>query len=203
MDVAFVAEDLAATLSITNSGLPDYCLTIVDKCNLTYTGTAKTFLSIDEKVGLIYRGTPGTVLAASETHERMSVWIPHLSLTQRLAALLDAPVSSDVEFQPAINWSAPMSQALRHLVGLMVSELRAPVPSILGSKAASRFTNLYKTAFRETPGEALRRRRRCSGRTAAILMLIEPQVGFAIFAALERVTGSVGTMPAAQLEEYP
>lgn len=31
--------------------------------------------------------------------------------------------------------------------------------------------------------------RKCSGRTAAILMLIEPQVGFVIFAARERING--------------
>lgn len=144
LDVAIVADHLAANLSITNSGIPDYCLTIVDKGNLIYSGEVKTPLSINEKVGLIYRGFPGTILAASEEHERLAIWFPHLSVTQRLSAMLDTPVSADVRFQPTINWSAPGGKAVRHLVDLLMSELQAPAPFILSSEVAKRsFTDLF------------------------------------------------------------
>ncbi len=143
MDVAFVADRLAATLTIAEAGLPDYCLTLVGQGRLVYTGAVGAPLSIDEKVGLIYRGRPGTALAATNVHQRVAIWIPQTSLAQRLAALLGAPAPGEAEFQPAFEWDAPRSQALRHLVGLLMSELQAPVPSILGSEAASRsFTDL-------------------------------------------------------------
>lgn len=153
LDVAFVADRLAATLTIMDSGLPGYCLTLVGRGSLIYTGAVGTPLTIDENVGLIYRGSPETELAASGAHERLAIWIPQSSFTQRLAALLGAPVSRDAEFQPAIDWSSPRSQALRHLVGLLMLELRSPIATILGSEAASRsFTDIFiYTLLRSLP----------------------------------------------------
>jgi AraC-like DNA-binding protein len=143
LDVAFVADRLAATLTIAEPGLPDYCLTLVSQGELVYTGANTAPLAIDEKVGLIYRGRPGTALAATDKHERFALWIPQASLTQRLAALIGGPVPYDPEFKLAIDWDAPRSQGLRHLVGLLMVELQASVSSILGSEAASRsFTDL-------------------------------------------------------------
>jgi AraC-like DNA-binding protein len=137
-DVAFVGDRLAATLTIAEAGLPDYCLTLIGQGELVYKGAVGPPVPIDEKVGLIYRGRPGTTLAATGMHQRVAIWIPQSSLTQRLSALLDAPVSTDVEFQPAFEWGAPRWQTLRHLVGLFMIELQAPVPSALGSEAARR-----------------------------------------------------------------
>lgn len=153
LDVAFVADRLAATLTVMEAGIPGYCLTLVRQGRLSYQGTARTPLTIDDKVGLIYRGTPGTQLAASSAHERFAIWIPQESLTQRLAALIGAPDSGDVEFQPAIDWSAPRAQSLQQLVGLLMLELQSPAASILGSEAASRsFADVFiYTLLRSLP----------------------------------------------------
>lgn len=138
LDVAFIADRLAATMSIIDAGLPDYCLTWVGEGQLVYSGAIKTPLLIDKNVGLIYRGHPDTALVATDAHERLAIWIPRASLTQRLAALLDGPVAADAEFQPIFDWNGQGSQSLRHLIRLLMLELQAPAPSILGSEAATR-----------------------------------------------------------------
>ena len=64
LEVAFVSDRLAAKMSITGIGLPDYCLTLVGKGVLTYSQKGKAAHSIDPSLGLIYRGTPGTDLGS-------------------------------------------------------------------------------------------------------------------------------------------
>jgi AraC-like DNA-binding protein len=138
LDVAFIADRLAAKMSITDAGLPDYCLTRVSQGQLSYSGPMKTPMPVDRDVGLIYRGRPYTALVATNDHERLAIWIPRASLTQRLAGILGGPVAADAEFQPTFNWNGQGSSALRHLVRLLMLELQAPAPPILGSEAATR-----------------------------------------------------------------
>jgi AraC-like DNA-binding protein len=153
LDVAFIADRLRANLTITGSGLPDYCLTIVSRGGLICTGASRSALEVDERVGLIYRGRPGTTLAAAGDHERLALWIPEASLKQRLAALLGGPVTGDVIFSPVFDWEAPAVQSLRHLIRLLVDELGSPASSFLGSEPASRsFTDLLiYTLLRSVP----------------------------------------------------
>ena len=153
LDVALIADSLAATLTITGEGLPDYCLTLVSRGGLTCTGAVRSALAVGERVGLIYRGRPGTTLAAAGDHERLALWIPEASLTRRLSALLGEPVAGEVAFQPTFDWDATAAQSLRNVIRLLVQELGAPVSSFLGSEAAAHsFTDLFLyTLLRSLP----------------------------------------------------
>jgi AraC-like DNA-binding protein len=154
LDVAYIADQLAASLTITGSGLPDYCLTAVSQGGLTCTGLPRTdALQVGENVGLIYRGHPGTTLSAAGHHERLAIWIPEAGLKLRLAGLLGGPVSGDVFFEPVFDWTAPSVTGLARLVRLLVEELGQPASSFLGSDAASRsFTDLLLyTLLRSVP----------------------------------------------------
>ena len=113
---------------------------------------ARAVLEIDEKVGLIYRGLPGTSLSATGDHERLAVWIPTASLSQRLAALLDGPITKDLAFEPVFDWGSAPVQSLKRLLRLMVEELGSPAP-FAGSDVASRsFTDLLLyTLLRAVP----------------------------------------------------
>ncbi|QOF74507.1 helix-turn-helix transcriptional regulator (plasmid) [Aminobacter sp. SR38] len=152
LDVAYIADRLAASLTVTESGIPDYCLTAVSRGALEFGGGARTVLGIDRSVGLVYRGEPGTTLSATGSHERLSLWIPAKSLNQRLAALLGGPVPKDLAFEPVFDWGAMPAQSLRRLMKLMVEELGAPTP-FSGSELASRsFTDLMLyTLLRAVP----------------------------------------------------
>jgi AraC-like DNA-binding protein len=138
LEVAFVADRLAAKMSITGIGLPDYCLTIVGKGALTYSHKGKDAHSIDPTVGLIYRGTPDTALTSTGAQARIAIWIPQASVKQRLSALLEAPVLDDPEFYPIFQWSKQTSTVLRHLVDMFMAELQAPKPTLLGNDSANR-----------------------------------------------------------------
>ena len=144
LDVAYVADRLAATLTIAESGIPDYCLTSVGRGALGCSGVPGARApEVDWRVGLIYRGLPGTTLSATGHHERISIWIPAASLRQRLTALLGEPVTGEVCFEPVFDWDASTpAQGLRRLLRLLVEELGSPAP-FAGSGAASRsFTDL-------------------------------------------------------------
>jgi len=138
-DIAYIADRLAATLTVTGSGIPDYCLTAVSRGALEFTGAPglRAALGIDERVGLVYRGTPGTTLSATGGHERLAVWIPAASLHQRLAALLEGPVTKDLAFAPVFDWDSVPAQSLKRQLHLMVEELGSPAP-FAGSEVASR-----------------------------------------------------------------
>jgi AraC-like DNA-binding protein len=152
MDVAYIADRLAATMTIAGSGLPDYCLTAVSRGALEYSGPMHGTRAIDASTGLMYRGLPGTRLAAAGAHERLALWIPAASLNQRLSALLGGPVARDLVFEPVFDWSADQAPGLRRLLRLMVEELGTPAP-FGGSEVATRsFTDLVLyTLLRAVP----------------------------------------------------
>jgi AraC-like DNA-binding protein len=139
LDVAYIADRLAATLTIADAGIPDYCLTAVSRGRLNFTGVpgAKAMTEIDEKVGLLYRGVPGTSLTAGGDHQRLAVWIPAASMGQRLSALLGGPLAREVVFEPVFDWRAPHAQSLQRLLRLMAEETASPLP-FAGSDIASR-----------------------------------------------------------------
>jgi AraC-like DNA-binding protein len=142
LDVAYIADRLAATLTIAEAGFPDFCLTAVSRGSLEYNGApgARVMHGINANVGLVYRGMPGTTLSATGGHERLAIWIPAASLNQRLAALLDAPVTKDLTFEPVFDWSSV--PGLRRLLRLMVEELGSPAPFAGSDMAARSFTDL-------------------------------------------------------------
>lgn len=143
LGVAYIADRLAATMSIKDPGLTGYCLSVIGQGRLVYSGPIKARHDIDASTGLVYQGGPGTELAADGQHERLAIWIPHASLMQRLGALLGTTVPGNTEFEPVFDWTGGRAQALRHLVVLLVAELQAPMPSMLGCEAANRsFTDL-------------------------------------------------------------
>ncbi len=138
LEVAFVADQLAAKMSITGIGIPDYCLTIVGKGSLTFSEKGRAAHIIDPNLGLIYRGIPETDLTSTGAQERVAIWIPQASLTQRLSALLGTPVAGDPEFYPVFQWDKENLTVLRHLVNVLMVELQAPTPTFLGNEAANR-----------------------------------------------------------------
>jgi AraC-like DNA-binding protein len=123
MDVAYIADRGAVAMRITETGLPDYCLTLVSRGALTCIGAGATGrFEANKNVGVIYRGHPGTVLSASRDHERLAIWIPFEGLRQRLAGLLGGAVSADIVFDPLIDLTAPPGRRVERLVRLLVDE---------------------------------------------------------------------------------
>ena len=143
LGVAYIADRLAATMTIKDPGLSGYCLSVIGQGRLVYSGPVKARHEIDANIGLVYQGRPGTELASDGLNERLAIWIPQASLIQRLGALLGSPVTGNTEFEPSFDWTNGRSQSLRHVVALLMAELEAPTPEILGCEAASRsFTDL-------------------------------------------------------------
>jgi AraC-like DNA-binding protein len=145
LEVAYIADRLAATMTVTGAGFPDYCLTSIHRGGLRFSGPAGAHrpVEVGGEMGLVYRGAPGTTLAAAASHERLAVWIPAASLHRRLSALLDGPVAEELAFQPVFAWDAAPAQGLRRLLRLLVDELAAPAP-FAGSELARRsFVDLF------------------------------------------------------------
>jgi AraC-like DNA-binding protein len=150
LDVAYIADHCAATLLITETGLPDYCLTFILHGGLKYSGIDSPCLATVEKgVGLIYRGLPGTALAATSDHERVAIWIPAESVRQRLVATLGGPMYEDVTFDPVFDLDTRGGRKVRSLVNLLMDEL-GPDRSFSGNSLACRsFTDLLIYAMLE------------------------------------------------------
>ncbi len=154
LNVAYIADRLAATLTIAEGGLPDCCLASVGRGSLGFTDVQgkRALLDIYTEVGLVYRGVPGTKLAANGGHERLAVWIPAASLNQRLAALLDGPVTKELCFERTFPWQSVLAQDLRRLLRLLAEELGSPAPFALNEVAARSFTDLLLyTLLRAVP----------------------------------------------------
>src|SRR3984957_1561544 len=143
LDIAYIADRCPAELVITESGLPDYCLTIVSRGALTCFGTSTLGrFEVFRHVGLIYRGVPGTTLAATHDHERLAIWIPAASLQQRLAGLLGGPVREDIVFNPIVDLNTAPGQSILRLVRLLTEAL-GDAHSFAGSDLACQsFTDL-------------------------------------------------------------
>jgi AraC-like DNA-binding protein len=138
LEVAVVADQVATRMSIIGAGQPEYCLTVLGQGQLVYSGEGSNSRTVDPDLGLVYRGRPETVLSSAGAQERVAIWIPQDSLAQRLTALLDAPVQRDITFEPVFQWNEGGAEALRQLVNLLMIELQAPVPSVLGNDATNR-----------------------------------------------------------------
>ena len=143
LDIAYIADRCPAELVITDTGLPDYCLTIVSRGALTCFGTSTLGrFEVFPHVGLIYRGVPGTTLAATHDHERLAIWIPAASLQQRLAGLLGGPAREEIVFNPIVNLNSAPGQSVLRLVRLLTEAL-GNAHSFAGSDLACRsFTDL-------------------------------------------------------------
>jgi AraC-like DNA-binding protein len=144
LDVAYVADRFETVLTITEAGLPDYCLTSVSRGSLEFRnrGGAVDPIDVGEATGVIYRGRPGTHLRAAEDHERLAVWIPAPTLQQRLAALLGERVEDDLEFVPRIEWETAKGQAIKRQLHLLTEEIASPQSFALSSVARQSFTDL-------------------------------------------------------------
>ena len=146
LDVAYVQDRFSTVMSISDPGLPDYCLTSVSRGGLSYLGPgSKLTGSSSETTGLIYRGLPGTHLSATHDHERLAIWIPARSLEQRLAALLGEPGMDDVAFAPLIDWESGPGQGIRRLIWLLTQELASPRSFATSDIACRSFTDLCFT----------------------------------------------------------
>ena len=117
LDVGYVKDRFATAMSISDTGLPDYCLTSVSRGGLAYLGPASSLAGeCSTAIGLIYRGLPGTNLSATDNHERLAIWIPAHSMEQRLTALLGEPRKEDVAFDPLIDWESGRGEGIRRLI---------------------------------------------------------------------------------------
>jgi len=147
LDVAYVADRFATVLTISEAGVPDYCLTSVSRGILEFQGggglgSSMEPINVSEATGVIYRGQPGTQLRAAEDHKRLAVWIPARTLQQRLAALLGEPPKGDLEFVGRIEWEAATGQAIRRQLRLLTEELASPHSFALSRVARQSFTDL-------------------------------------------------------------
>jgi AraC-like DNA-binding protein len=144
LDVAFIADRYAATLSIAGAGLPDHCLTLVQSGGLICTGLPNaTDLRVGRRTGLIYRGWPGTALSASSDHQRIAIWISDSSVRERLSALLGHPVFDDIVFEPLFDWDAPGNRSLRSLVEILLDEFGGSRSSEASESAGRSFADLF------------------------------------------------------------
>jgi AraC-like DNA-binding protein len=165
LDIAYIADRHAMAMLITDTGLPDYCLTSVIRGALRYTG-AQTVdpVEIGQSTGLFYRGVPGTRLSATDDHERLAIWIPAASLNQRLAALMGEPAKDEPEFLPSFDWDSGTGQTVRRLVGLLMEELAAPGSIMLNDIVRQSFTDLLLyTLLQSVPHSYTERLTRATG----------------------------------------
>jgi AraC-like DNA-binding protein len=153
LDVAYVKDRFSTVMSISDPGLPDYCLTSVSRGGLAYLGPgSKLTGGCSKTTGLIYRGLPDTHLSATHDHERLAIWIPARSLEQRLAALLGEPGKDDVAFDPLIDWESGPGQGIRRLIWLLTQELASPCAFATSDIACRSFTDLLLyTLLRSQP----------------------------------------------------
>ncbi|SEC70298.1 AraC-binding-like domain-containing protein [Rhizobiales bacterium GAS188] len=127
LDIAYITDCHAATMFVGDGGLPDYCLTAVNRGSLDYASPTRAETAVvSPTVGVIYRGLPGTQLRAAENHERLAIWIPAGNLEQGLTALLGDPGHEALDFDPIINWSTGGGPRVRRLIGLLMEELTSP-----------------------------------------------------------------------------
>jgi AraC-like DNA-binding protein len=153
LDVAYIRDRPAASMVITDTGLPDYCLTAVTRGSLECSGTQKTgTFAVTASHGLVYRGLPGTALSAAQDHERIAIWIPAASLQQRLSALVGGPVTEDIIFEPVFEWANASMQSLRRQLWLLTAEL-GPENSFVSNEIACRsyIDLLLYTLLRSVP----------------------------------------------------
>lgn len=153
LDVAYVKDRHATAMSISDPGLPDYCLTSVNQGALAYLAPdVKRNGNSSKTTGLIYRGLPGTRLSATDDHERIAIWIPAPSLAERLAALLGEPGKDDIAFDPFIDWESGPGQGIRRLIWLLTEELASPHSFAANDMACRSFTDLLLyTLLRSQP----------------------------------------------------
>lgn len=143
LDIAYVADRSAMAMSISDSGLPDYCLTSVIRGVLEYrNGQHREPVHVSRSTGLIYRGSPGTRLSATDDHERLAIWIPADTLKQRLAALLGEPARDEPDFLASFDWESGAGQTVRRVLRLLVEELASPDSSLLNGIARQSLTDL-------------------------------------------------------------
>ena len=143
LDVAHIADRFATVLTITEAGLPDYCITAVRRGALELRAAASVGpIDVGEATGTIYRGRAGTQLRAADDHERLAIWIRASCLNATLTALLGEPGKDELEFAPAFEWSSGPGQAIKRLVWLLTEELANPHSFALNSIARQSFTDL-------------------------------------------------------------
>ena len=148
LDIAYVADPHPTVMSITETGLPDYCLTFVLRGALEYESDKQAQrVQAGRNVGLIYRGLPGTRISATEDHERLSIWIPASCLRQRLAALLEQPIGDQLDFCPRIDWESGPGQRISRLAWLLTEELASDQPLIANGVARQSLTDLWLYAL--------------------------------------------------------
>lgn len=143
LDIAYIADRCPTAMRIIETGLPDYCLTLVRRGSLACLGASTPgSFEAHETVALIYRGLPGVTLSASQDHERLAIWIPAASLQQRLAGLLGGAVLEDIVFDPIIDLSAASGRSIKRLVRLLTKELGNAHPFAGSDIACKSFTDL-------------------------------------------------------------
>ncbi|MBV9747593.1 MAG: helix-turn-helix transcriptional regulator [Acetobacteraceae bacterium] len=152
LDIAYIADRFATVLTITEAGLPDYCITSVSRGSLELRSAAGAAnpVGVGEAAGVIYRGRPGTQLHAADHHERLAVWIPAPCLEQRLAALLGEPGKGDLEFAPFLDWGSEPGRVIKRLLWLLTEELASPHSFALSGIARQSFTDLLLYSLLQT-----------------------------------------------------
>jgi AraC-like DNA-binding protein len=168
LDVAYVKDRFSTVMSITDTGLPDYCLTSVSRGALSYLGPASKLIGdCNATIGLIYRGLPGTHLSATDGHERLAIWIPVRSIERRLTALLGEPEKEEVAFDPFIDWQSAPGQGIGRLTRLLSEELASPHSFASSDIACQSFTDLLVyTLLRSQPNTYSARLARVAGSPA-------------------------------------
>ncbi len=148
LDIGYVGDRCATIMTITEAGIPDYCLTVVSRGASDYLATRHAEpISANQTDGLIYRGLPGTVVRSSDNHKRLAIRIPAQSLEQRLTALLGGAVKDDLVFVPSIKWESGPDQGIRRLIWLLTQELASPHSFAVNGIARQSFEDLLLYAL--------------------------------------------------------
>jgi AraC-like DNA-binding protein len=127
LDIGYVGDHRATVMTITDAGIPDYCLTVVARGASEYLSNGRAApISATPAIGLIYRGLAGTRVRSAEGHARLAIRIPSHSLERRLTALMGGPMKGDLTFAPSIDWRSAPGQSIARLIWLMTEELASP-----------------------------------------------------------------------------
>ncbi len=148
LDIGYVDDHRATVMTITDAGIPDYCLTVVARGASEYLSNPRAApISATPATGLIYRGLAGTRVRSAEGHARLAIRIPAHSLERRLTALVGGQAKRDLTFAPSIDWSSAPGQSVGRLIWLMTEELASPVSFAVNGIARQSFEDLLLYAL--------------------------------------------------------
>ena len=165
LKVSAVTERLGTALEIVEPGIEAFCF-----CNLHSGAMALTPPGAAEPLvggpgrGLIHGGEGGLTALTRDGTTRTNLWVARARMEAALAAALGEAPRERLRFDPAVDWSAPGSGAVRRLLLYAEAEFARKDGMAAQPVALAAFTDLFiQTALRELPHNGRERLRRPAG----------------------------------------